>query len=191
MDSITGKLTREGVRIGIKAVVEKWTEDHAREEIRRELDKMPMGDTPGDSSSIPVVVMASKKEVRSGVIPAGAPILVEGEAHPWPTTGETVGVVKEDLLNQIDQLSFDLMRGGRIAGKSCDCFLKHGRNIEALSKELASIKYDPTYTGLTDWVESHRGEFTPEAIEGHEVEYYRALIPELRTFRKKIEGTMA
>lgn len=109
----------------------------------------------------------------------------------WPTTQETIHVVKGDIVSQIDQLLMDMARGGLIAQKPCDCQAKHSKVIKALANELMTLEYKPVYGELIAWVDDHMPQFTADALIKNGVEYYQQLMPEMRVFRKRIEGTMA
>ena len=125
-----------------------------------------------------------------------------------PTTAETIAVVKQDIIDQCDQLGFDLTRGGRIAGVGCDCLVKHSGNIIALCREIVTMDPNPAYTQLEQWLTSMLPYFQHEYIDGKVVRdedanspthgqmipdllFYRNMLPTLRGYRKQIQGTAA
>jgi hypothetical protein len=108
-----------------------------------------------------------------------------------PTTEETVAEVKEDLLKEMARFQNDLVRGGRIAGKPCDCLKKHSVSILATVEELLTMDSNPAYDELIKWLAKHDAEFTPVEADKHEPEYYHAMLPEFRRIRKKLFGSNA
>jgi hypothetical protein len=106
------------------------------------------------------------------------------------STTDTIIELKRRAGDEIYGMELDLRGGGRINGKPCDCLShKHRSGIESTIKELMSYEFNPAYQQILDWYNRHAPEFEPEAIVNHPVEYYQALIPELRVFRKLIAGT--
>ncbi len=107
-----------------------------------------------------------------------------------PTTGETITELKRRLAKELYRMEMDLAGGGRIAGKPCDCLsAKHHFGIEATAEELMSYESNPVYGKITAWLNNHTEDFKPGNINKNDVEYYRAMIPDVRIFRKEVMGT--
>jgi hypothetical protein len=87
-------------------------------------------------------------------------------------------------------MELDLISGGRIAGRPCDCLgKKHTLGLEATAEELMSYEKEPVYSEIITWLRTHEAEFEPTEIGKREPDYYRGLAPEVRNFRKKVMGT--
>jgi hypothetical protein len=106
-----------------------------------------------------------------------------------PTTEETITALKERLAKELYRFENDLQDGLRIADKPCDCAKsKHTGLIIATAEELMSYETNPLYGNIVSWVKKHQLEFTPKEISNHQPAYYQALTPEIRKFRKQLEG---
>lgn len=104
-----------------------------------------------------------------------------------PTTPETITELKTRLAKQLIGMEMDLMGGGRIAGKPCDCLGgKHNLALETTAEELIPMDSDPTYSKIIEWLHSHKEELKPAGIAKHPPEYYHKLSGEIREFRKHI-----
>jgi len=107
-----------------------------------------------------------------------------------PTTSETLNELKRRLGKELYRMELDLQGGGRIAGKPCDCLSsKHSLGLEGTAEELLSYEVNPVYGEITAWLRSHQSEFTPEEIAKHDPSHYQQLVPDIRTFRKRVMGT--
>lgn len=107
-----------------------------------------------------------------------------------PTTSETVYELKRRLTKELYRMELDLMGGGRIAGKPCDCLSgKHHYGLEATAEELIPMDNNPVYGQIINWLKAHEAEFEPSAILQHEPEHYQGLAREVRGFRKEVLGT--
>lgn len=106
-----------------------------------------------------------------------------------PTTEETVQNLKARLVKELYRLELDLQGGLRIAGKPCDCAgAKHNVGVEATAEELMSYEANPVYGEVIDWYRRRLPEFDPKVIATKPVDYYRAMTPEVRSFRKALVG---
>ena len=110
-------------------------------------------------------------------------------SFPMPSTAETVGDVRRRLGKELYRFELDLLAGGRVAGKSCDCLQKHTMGVEAISEELIPMDQQPIYPRILAWLNEHQVEFRPEEIERRTPEHYQALSSQVRTFRKEVLGT--
>ena len=110
--------------------------------------------------------------------------------HPeGPTTEETIQLLKSRLVKELYRLELDLQGGLRIAGKPCDCAgAKHNVGVEATAEELISYEANPVYGQVIDWYRRRLPEFDPAVIATKPVDYYRAMTPEVRSFRKALVG---
>jgi len=107
-----------------------------------------------------------------------------------PTTEETVQELKRRLAKELYRMEMDLQEGARIAGGPCDCLsAKHTLGLQATAEELMSYEANPAYGKITTWLRTREPEFEPEEIAQHPPEYYQALAPEVRAFRKEVMGT--
>jgi hypothetical protein len=107
-----------------------------------------------------------------------------------PTTSETVAELRKRLGKELYRMELDLMSGGRIAGRPCDCVSqKHNLGIEATAEELIPMDNRPVYSKIISWLNAHSKEFEPEEIAKREPDYYRSLSREVRNFRKEVMGT--
>lgn len=112
------------------------------------------------------------------------------EQPSLPTTAETIGDLRMRLARELYRLELDLLSGGRIASRPCDCLEKHSSlGVKALAEELIPMSRAPLYGTILSWVDKHTSEFKVEEVAKHEPDYYRALAPEVRTFRKQLMGT--
>ncbi len=111
-------------------------------------------------------------------------------ATSMPTTTETVAELKRRLGKELYRMELDLMGGGRIAGKPCDCLsAKHTFGLEATAEELMAYERNPVYEEVTTWLKKHQKEFEPTEIAKREPSYYQGLIPDVRNLRKRVMGT--
>jgi hypothetical protein len=108
-----------------------------------------------------------------------------------PTTAETLKELKHRLAKELYRVELDLQSGARISGKPCDCLskAKHSAGIEATAEELMSYEANPLYGKVISWVNSHATVFEPSEIAKRPPEYYQAIAPEVRAFRKEVMGT--
>lgn len=107
-----------------------------------------------------------------------------------PTTKETLEELKRRLGKELYRMELDLMSGGRIAGKPCDCLsAKHTFGLEATAEELMAYEKNSVYQEIIDWLKAHRHVFEPAEIANHPAEFYIGLVPEVRNFRKRVMGT--
>jgi hypothetical protein len=108
-----------------------------------------------------------------------------------PTTAETLKELKRRLAKELYRVELDLQSGARISGKPCDCLskAKHSAGIEATAEELMSYEANPLYGRVISWVNSHATVFEPSEIAKRPPEYYQAIAPEVRAFRKEVMGT--
>lgn len=107
-----------------------------------------------------------------------------------PTTAETVDELKRRLGKELYRMELDLLGGGRIAGKSCDCLsAKHHLGLEATAEELIPMDSNPVYLQVISWLNGHQTEFEPEEIAKRPPEYYQGLAQDVRRFRKEVMGT--
>lgn len=105
------------------------------------------------------------------------------------TTPDTVKELKRSLAKELYRMELDLQRGGRIAGRPCDCLSnKHTLGLEAIAEELMSYEPNPVYSEIINWLQRHAPEFEPEGIAKQEAGYYQSLAPETRRFRKAVMG---
>lgn len=131
-------------------------------------------------------VMAPKLEERDEETAQQRP----SKRPEMPTTAETVQELKRRLAKELYRMELDLLGGGRIASKPCDCLSeKHHLGIEATAEELMSMDRDPVYGKIIAWLNTHAPEFVVEEVAKHPPEHYQALAPEVRTFRKQLMGT--
>jgi len=125
--------------------------------------------------------------------PAGVPATGESprrSALSLPTTEETVTELKRRLGRELYRIELDLVAGGRIAGKPCDCLgSKHHFGIEATAEELIPMDTSPIYPSIISWLKVHQNEFEVEEVAKRPPEHYQALAPEVRRFRKEVLGT--
>jgi len=106
-----------------------------------------------------------------------------------PTTEETVLHLKGRLARFLSDFEDDLLDGGRIMGKPCDCLEKHSGKISGVCLELSSMDNDPVYSDVVNWLEAHEEPFRLVNVADNPPEFYRAMVPEIRKFRKHIKGT--
>lgn len=126
-----------------------------------------------------------------------APVIAPKQVQPvalasgveTPTTAETVAELKRRLGKELYKVELDLLNGGRIAGKPCDCLskAKHSAGLEAAAEELMSYEANPLYSRIINWMNSQN--FDPAEIAKHPPEYYQSMAPEIRNFRKAVMGT--
>lgn len=111
-------------------------------------------------------------------------------AAPLPTTRETVDELKKRLGREMYRLQLDLVAGGRIAGKPCDCLHKHTEmGLIPIVEELATMDANPVYDQILRWSDEHLPEFTIEAVSQNDPKRYRSLAPSIRNLRKELLGT--
>jgi len=111
-------------------------------------------------------------------------------AAPLPTTQETVDELKRRLGREMYRLQMDLVAGGRIAGKPCDCLHKHTEmGLLPIVEELVTMDANPVYDRVINWSEEHLPEFTVDAVTRNDPEHYRGLAPSIRELRKELLGT--
>ncbi len=107
-----------------------------------------------------------------------------------PTTAETVAELRRRLGKELYSMEMDLRNGSRINDKPCDCLWgKHALGLEAMAEELMSMDPRPVYKLIIDWLKQHEPVFRVEAIAQHPSEFYQAIVPEARAFRKEVMGT--
>jgi hypothetical protein len=107
-----------------------------------------------------------------------------------PTTAETVQELKRRLGAELYRLEMDLVAGGRIAGKACDCLQKHAElGILSIVGELVPMDRSPVNEHIIAWVNSHLPEFQIDVVAATEPARYRQLAPEVRSLRKELLGT--
>ena len=112
------------------------------------------------------------------------------DVAPMPSTGETVAELRGQLVKELYRMELDLTRGGRIAGKPCDCLVKHGlMGLPAITEELVPMDPDPLYGEIISWSQEHAPEFNPVNIPQYSPEHYRALAGHVRDFRKRLTET--
>ena len=116
--------------------------------------------------------------------PTAAPAAVE-----TASTEETIADLKHRLGKELYRLELDLLTGGRIAGRPCDCFSKHALGLEAMAEELMTMDRDPVYAEITTWLRQREPEFTLAAVAQTEPSYYQGLAPTVRGFFKRLMGT--
>lgn len=138
--------------------------------------------------------IAAKPPTAPAPSPNNVPMLEAGAVKTskivLASTQETLEELKRRLGKELYKLELDLQGGLRIAGKPCDCATKkHNFGIEATAEELMSYEHNPAYGEVIAWYQQHLPEFYPEEIVHHDQEYYRAMTPTLREFRKRIMGT--
>lgn len=107
------------------------------------------------------------------------------------STSDTVEELRRRLGKELYRVELDLQGGGRIGGKPCDCLsrAKHSAGIEATAEELMSYEVNPLYGKVIQWVNDHAPVFEPAEIANHPPEFYQAMAPEIRAFRKAVMGT--
>jgi len=113
--------------------------------------------------------------------PTTAPAAVE-----TASTEETIADLKHRLGKELYRLELDLLTGGRIAGRPCDCFAKHALGLEAITEELMTMDTNPVYAEITTWLREREPEFTLAAIAETEPSHYQGLAPAVRGFRKRV-----
>lgn len=107
-----------------------------------------------------------------------------------PTTAETVQELKRRLGAELYRLEMDLVAGGRIAGKACDCLQKHAElGILSIVGELVPMDRSPVNEHIITWVNSHLPEFQIDVVAATDPARYRQLSPEVRALRKELLGT--
>ncbi len=130
------------------------------------------------------------EELRQAAMPPPAQTVAPATLK-GPSTEETVADLRHRLAKELYRLELDLLTGGRIAGRPCDCFSKHAFGLEALAEELMSMDRDPVYGEVIAWLREREPEFTPAAIAQTEASYYQGLAPTVRGFRKRVLGASA
>jgi hypothetical protein len=122
--------------------------------------------------------------------PTPKPAVAIANKQAMPTTTETADELRRRLGKELYRMELDLMGGGRIAGKPCDCLSKkHTLGLEATAEELMSYEKNPVYGDIISWLKDHAQEFEPAEIGKRQPDYYFGLVPEIRNFRKKVMGT--
>lgn len=107
-----------------------------------------------------------------------------------PTTNETMDELKRRLGKELYRMELDLLAGGRIANRPCDCLSKkHTLGIEATAEELIPMDSRRLYGDIIRWLQDHEKEFEPEGIAKRTPEHYQALSADVRRFRKELFGT--
>jgi len=109
-----------------------------------------------------------------------------------PTTAETIEVLKKRLASELYQLQHDLLDGGRIAGKPCDCLVKHTElGLLPMAKELAGMTNEPVGHDIIAWAHQNLPRMTPQVIAGGEWDewYRKEAVLQVREFRKRLLGT--
>jgi len=131
----------------------------------------------------------SLANIAEPAVTSASPVAVSARIA-MPTTAETVDELKRRLGKELYRMELDLLGGGRIAGKSCDCLSrKHHLGLEATAEELIPMDGNLAYGQIMSWLDSHKEEFEPEEIEKRPPEHYQAMAKEVRRFRKDIMGT--
>jgi hypothetical protein len=106
------------------------------------------------------------------------------------STTDTIEELRRRLGKELYRMELDLQGGGRINGRPCDCLSdKHHFGVEGTAEELMSYEHNPVYGQVVAWYKSKLPDFQPATIAGHEPDYYRAMIPQVRAFRKEVMGT--
>lgn len=105
------------------------------------------------------------------------------------STEETIADLKRRLGKELYRLELDLLTGGRIAGRPCDCFSKHTLGLEAITEELMTMDRDPVYAETIAWLREREPEFPLAAVAQTEPSYYQGLAPTVRGFRKRVLAT--
>ncbi len=148
--------------------------------------KTPLGDTV-DASYRRTDDSRVENQVASHPSNFGLQRVAETE---MPTTQQTIEELKRRLAKELYRLELDLGGGLRINNLPCDCAgYKHSFGVEATAEELMSYEHNPLYGKILAWYATHLPEFEPAEIMRHDAEYYRAMIPDLRGFRKELLGT--
>ena len=156
-------------------------------------DPRPATPAPPPAPQEPVTALSDLdrllNEVRVTASTPAPPPKGEAPAHEGPTTEETIQALKARLVKELYRLELDLQGGLRIAGKPCDCAgAKHNVGVEATAEELMSYEANPLYGEVIDWYRRRLPEFDPAVISTKPVDYYRAMTPEVRSFRKALVG---
>lgn len=106
------------------------------------------------------------------------------------STADTLEELKRRMGKELYKFELDLSGGGRINNRVCDCLdQKHRLGLEATAEELMSYEHNPVHGQVISWLKQHGPDFKPAEIAKHDPEYYRAMIPEVRAFRKQVMGT--
>jgi len=146
-------------------------------------------------SSSRIQVSSPVEELPTASISGGSVVRVPDQypspaAAPLPTTQETVDELKRRLGREMYRLQTDLVAGGRIADKPCDCLHKHTEmGLLPIVEELVSMDSNPVYDQIINWSEKHLPEFTLDAVTRNDPKYYRSLAPDMRNLRKELLGT--
>jgi len=128
-------------------------------------------------------------ELRQAAMPWAEPRSAVPTTMETATTEETIADLKHRLAKELYRLGLDLLTGGRIAGRPCDCFSKHALGLEAMAEELMTMDRDPVYAEITTWLRQREPEFTLAAVAQTEPSYYQGLAPTVRGFFKRLMGT--
>ena len=134
----------------------------------------------------------SEKAIRVVVSHDSSPRLSSetGVKIAMPTTEDTIFVLKQRLATELYRVELDLQSGARILSKPCDCLgrNKHGGALVAMAGELMSYETNPVYGDVISWYDAHEPEFDPASILKHDPAYYRAMTPEVRDLRKRLNA---
>jgi hypothetical protein len=116
--------------------------------------------------------------------------LTQNKIEPFrkPTTEETIRQLDKRLIRQILRLVEDLLEGARINDIPCDCLQKHTNEMDITAEELQTMSQKPIYQHIRDWCSKYN--WGPNEVAKHPKEFFVTLVPELRSMRKAIEGTI-
>ena len=150
--------------------------------------------SPPSLAAPPLGHFPKSKPVSASAKGSFSPRIISQEISPteqrMPTTAETIGDLRMRLARELYRLELDLLSGGRIASRPCDCLEKHSSlGVKALAEELIPMSRAPLYGTILSWVDKHTPEFKVKEVAKNEPDYYRAMAPEVRTFRKQLMET--
>lgn len=132
---------------------------------------------------------ADRQESASGEERQKAHLKSKESSISLPSTEETTRHLRDRLQRFLSDFEDDLVDGGRIAGKPCDCLEKHSSKIRGVCLELSSMDEQPLYTDIINWLDAHEDIFSLSQVNNNSPDIYRHMTPEIRRYRKLISGT--
>ncbi len=149
----------------------------------------------GEIKSTPQTVSPSAPTIAHYQAPAERRATVD-----FPTTEETIEMaspteitegLKGWLIDELSEYEDDLSHGLMFKNKPCDCTRKHYPKLHSRSQELIPMDPENTvYQDIQQWLVDNRHKVIPESVvSGLYKKEYPQLASQLRSFRKRVEGT--
>lgn len=169
--------------------------------VAEELNSPPPPRLPPSLKELPPLPKSSIKakpfKFTDIVLPQWTPPEPPAEASLLPSTlpapmqlastPDTVKRLRERLAEELYRMQLDLEDGAHIGGVPCDCLDgKHKLGLRATAKELLAMDSSPVPQQVLEWLETHEGELSPQAIHQYGPDHYKKLAGDMRELRKNL-----